>query len=108
MTALEFVTDNLEEVTNAIGGVIGYRLHLSAEETAALTRLMEAEKISRAEVRKLKAHEARNCGWIQDHDGGMFETGCKHALEFTLNGIKENEFVFCPFCGGKIIEETKE
>lgn len=36
-----FIIDHLEEVKNKIGGVIGYRLQLSAEETEQLLRLVE-------------------------------------------------------------------
>lgn len=37
-----YVLDRLEEVTNEIGGVIGYKLNLSAEETEGLWRDIES------------------------------------------------------------------
>lgn len=36
-----FVTNHIEEVHNQIGGVIGYVLHLNAEETGQLFRIIE-------------------------------------------------------------------
>lgn len=41
-----FVIDHLEEVTNDIGGVIGYKLNLNADETDTLLRLIENEPLS--------------------------------------------------------------
>jgi len=38
-----FVLNRLEEVTNDIGGVTGYRLHLNAEETEKLMKVIESE-----------------------------------------------------------------
>ncbi len=37
----QFVLNRVEEVTNGIGGVIGYKLNLNAEETEKLMRLIE-------------------------------------------------------------------
>lgn len=42
-----FVIDHLEEVTNEMGGVIGYRLNLDTDETEQLLRLIENEQSRR-------------------------------------------------------------
>lgn len=45
------------------------------------------------------------CNWSHhDNDNmpGTFDTGCKQLFSFTEEGINENRFVFCPYCGGKI------
>lgn len=43
--AKALLTDKLEEVKNDIGGVIGYRLQLSAEEVEELFRKLEPDKL---------------------------------------------------------------
>lgn len=45
------------------------------------------------------------CYWIRDHtpDGDpIWQTTCAHTFEFTTGGPKENNFDFCPHCGGKL------
>ena len=41
-----FVLNRLAEVHNTIGGVIGYKLELNADETEQLLRLIENEPLS--------------------------------------------------------------
>jgi hypothetical protein len=43
------------------------------------------------------------CKWIDD-ENGPFSTECGTEFEFINDGIKENKFLFCPFCGGAIVE----
>lgn len=45
------------------------------------------------------------CSWSLA-DGGRYDTACGTAFEFTFDGIKENDFRFCPFCGDVIQETT--
>ena len=40
-SALAFIKDNVEEVHNDIGGVVGYVLHMNAEETEKLMTMLE-------------------------------------------------------------------
>lgn len=47
-------------------------------------------------------NELKNCTWEEDEDGN-FETGCDHIFTFTTDGVHENSFAFCPFCGGAIM-----
>ncbi len=45
------------------------------------------------------------CYWIEDHglDGDtLWQTTCANAFQFTADGPDENNFKFCPYCGGKL------
>ena len=59
-------------------------------------------------MRELPQHED-SCQWKEDADG-IWQTDCGNAFEFTADGPTENEFRFCPYCGGKISihEEAQE
>lgn len=46
-------------------------------------------------------HPLMSCKWTSGEDGPN-ETECGHAFEFTNDGISENGFKYCPFCGGHI------
>ena len=41
------------------------------------------------------------CNW-ERWESGQYETQCGTAFEFTNDGVTENSFKFCPFCGGTI------
>jgi hypothetical protein len=51
------------------------------------------------------------CSWwpadADELDGSIFETTCQRTFEFTVDGIQENGFAFCPFCGGRIEEPRR-
>jgi len=44
----------------------------------------------------------RKCRWQKDtgEDRAVWETACGSASEFIADGPKENDFRFCPYCGG--------
>lgn len=42
------------------------------------------------------------CTWFDDEDHGKFDTGCGHEFTFIDDGIAENGFKHCPYCGGPI------
>lgn len=45
------------------------------------------------------------CRWDDEANDGMaYETECDEVFQFICDGVAENRFVFCPFCGGKIVE----
>jgi len=47
------------------------------------------------------------CIWkLYDYweSNSIFNTSCDNTFEFMNEGIKENHFKFCPYCGGKITE----
>ena len=43
----------------------------------------------------------KHCFWKWDSDG-FYETECKQMFCFEVEGIKENHYNFCPYCGKKI------
>ncbi len=45
----------------------------------------------------------KSCKWMQDEDGN-YETDCGEMFTFTEGRIKENLFLYCPYCGGRIVE----
>lgn len=50
--------------------------------------------------------EAATCAWLLDEEYQMYETGCGNAFECIEGDIEENNFKFCPYCGGKIVGGT--
>ena len=46
------------------------------------------------------------CQWTYADLEEGFETGCGEIFCFTADGIKENNFNFCPHCGRIITEYT--
>ena len=44
------------------------------------------------------------CEWKdnEDYENPGFETGCGEAFIFIEGSIEENNFNYCPHCGGKI------
>ena len=79
----------------AMGEVLGLRLRVESLEQLR-------------KMRELPQHDD-SCQWKEDGDG-IWNTGCGHLFEFTADGPTENQFRFCPYCGGKILicEETQE
>ena len=47
------------------------------------------------------------CVWTSDEDG-TWGTGCGGAFVFNDAGPKENNFRHCCYCGGKLVEHSKE
>jgi hypothetical protein len=50
------------------------------------------------------------CTWTpmdSEYMLGTYEGTCGVAWSFTEGGLSENETLFCPRCGGKIIDATK-
>ena len=53
--------------------------------------------------------ENNYCNWkIDDYDAEFYRTSCDNLFLFSCNGIEENEFKFCPYCGGEIKEQKRE
>lgn len=42
------------------------------------------------------------CFWKYNDIHRMYYTGCEHTFYFIVDGVIENRFTYCPFCGGKI------
>lgn len=45
------------------------------------------------------------CEWHHSRSGECYETKCGNAFQFTNDGVRENDFKYCPFCGGTIVEK---
>lgn len=69
------------------------------EEIQVLRVLVEALELL-LKMRELPQRDD-SCQWKEDGDG-IWNTGCGHLFEFTADGPTENNFRFCPYCGGKI------
>ena len=46
------------------------------------------------------------CQWTEDADG-VWETACGEMFLFETDGPLENGFLFCPYCGRKLITQEK-
>ncbi len=47
---------------------------------------------------------AGKCVWKYDEDVNLWNTECGHKQYFLEEGIEENEYGYCPFCGKLILE----
>ena len=67
--------------------------------------LVRHKYIKRGDKMKLKNEK---CTWTVDvdFDCRFHETSCNKTFQFTDDGVKENKFRYCPFCG-KIIKSNK-
>lgn len=41
------------------------------------------------------------CTW-KENDDGAWDTSCHNCFELNEGGPAENDFKFCPYCGGSI------
>lgn len=53
-------------------------------------------------LERVVSQRRETCQWTED-ENGPHETECGHAFEFMNDGVKENGFKYCCFCGGAII-----
>jgi hypothetical protein len=44
---------------------------------------------------------AKTCRWAMDDDG-TWHTSCANAFQFECGNPEDNDFAYCPYCGGKI------
>jgi DNA-directed RNA polymerase subunit RPC12/RpoP len=51
-----------------------------------------------------KTKKKKYCCWKHEENGEYFSTKCGEAQCFSADGIKENKYVYCPYCGKKIQE----
>lgn len=42
------------------------------------------------------------CRWQYDHYDDSWATGCGNRHTFLAAGPRENNYTFCPYCGGRI------
>ena len=46
------------------------------------------------------------CTWISDEEKGWYNTGCNKHLLCGLDGLDQEEFKWCPFCGRETVEKA--
>ena len=46
------------------------------------------------------------CIWQYDGGHEHYATACGHAWYFVDGDVRENNAVYCPFCGGAIVESV--
>lgn len=56
--------------------------------------------------KSLSAYIHVRCGWVMDCEG-EYDTGCGNKHYFPTGDIVENKHKYCPYCGSKIIDDTK-
>jgi hypothetical protein len=70
-----------------------------AHEVATLSRPTAAGEA------EPKSAQAAACQWTYESDPTCaWNTGCGNLFAFTEEGPKENEFKFCCYCGGALVE----
>jgi uncharacterized protein with PIN domain len=47
------------------------------------------------------ANDRPVCRWVQDRED-IWESACGHLFQFFEDGPVENEFSWCPYCGGEL------
>jgi len=91
---MESNTDKLSRVRQMIKDD-GQTWDLSPNDKAALEYVLSMSK--------------RDCGWEWDSINYLWVTGCQHEHEIAGNSPDEiRPYEFCPYCGGKIVEESSE
>lgn len=58
------------------------------------------------QVCSVVAKPAATCRWKYDEHHDYYDTDCGQGQCFSCDGVKENHYKFCPYCG-KEIEVTK-
>ena len=57
----------------------------------------------------VSTQDSGGCEWFEDDpDYGVWQTACGNAFCFEADGPAENEFKFCPYCGGTLTEFQKD
>ena len=51
-----------------------------------------------------KFNEERQCTWHVDCNEYMYDTTCSYMFQFNDGNCEDNQFNYCPKCGGKITE----
>ena len=51
--------------------------------------------------------QPHKCAWRQDEYTGAYHTACGHMWQFTEGGLVDNDTRYCPYCGGKIVQEAE-
>ena len=49
----------------------------------------------------------RTCKWVYAKYAEMWETECGAAQIFSYGKIKDNNYIYCPYCGREIESEVE-
>lgn len=66
-------------------------------------RKVKTMTLQEAQQQAISLGGKKPCAWMLDEDGD-YGTECGDTFVFTVDGPKENNFKFCPFCGGALCE----
>jgi DNA-directed RNA polymerase subunit RPC12/RpoP len=50
--------------------------------------------------------QPETCTWVEV-GRALYNTGCDNTFEFHDGTIIENDFLYCPYCGRRIVEAKK-
>src|SRR5690606_9199972 len=78
--------------------------HIDLDTDNMLTKQLFTDYISSQLEPLVSEKFAEQCQWIKEVEEGVYETDCKHSFQFISDGVKENHFNHCPYCGKPIIE----
>ena len=102
------INDNLKKNIDQSVDILR-RYHLNAVERNFVSAKTDIEIIMTTiqDLCKL-VFDNKKCTWkLDDKDEGIYSTSCEKYFTFFEDGIKENDFVFCCYCGCEI-KEIKE
>ncbi len=56
---------------------------------------------------RAKRAQTPDCGWVYETRHDCYATGCGEEVGFSGLGtlLSDVQYVYCPHCGGKIVEE---
>jgi hypothetical protein len=68
---------------------------------------MSAFQVWRA-MKTIMTAEQKTCYWSRDdEESDTYESECGHYWTFIDGTIADNKTIYCPFCGGKIVEPNQ-
>ncbi len=72
-------------------------------EAVEMKEIFEANKNNNDTYRIANLREIHDCPWSLDDDGN-WETTCGNYHTFLEGTLLENKYMFCPYCGGRLVE----
>lgn len=85
--------------------------NMTMDELAELLLDIQLDNVSET-IRGLNQKlETKKCVWRKDRDlqfSKVWDTGCGQFHYFGEGSPKDNEYTYCPYCGGRLIVEDEE